>query len=318
MQPILSVAAMRTCDENTIQSGVSSKILMRRAGESIWNSRTWNGEIAIVTGSGNNAGDGYVLALLLHQAGKSCRLVRLSEKCSPDGAFYFQQCCAAGIPCTHEVDFSQTDVIVDCILGTGFHGNVRPEFQTAIQKINAASATVISVDINSGINGDTGTGSCCVQADETVSIGYIQYGHLIGMARGWIGTLRNYDIGIACTETYMPFYSVQEHPMHVERRCMEKSVLIQAKDFAAYNMSGKTLKEQMTAYAQKESCVLALYGEQFVLLCDNIQACAMETAFDFESYKNFFHQKNSMSDCIAAISEYNQQKSGFTSRIVFH
>ena len=113
MEKLISVAVMRDSDAAEIASGTDSKILMYRAGLGIFRSFDWHGRIDIVTGSGNNAGDGYVLALLLHQHGIPCRIVRTSEKCSPDGSYFFTKCQERGIPVTAEADFSVTDQIVD-------------------------------------------------------------------------------------------------------------------------------------------------------------------------------------------------------------
>ena len=88
MEKIISVSTMRASDAAEIAGGTDSKLLMYRAGLGIFHSCDWRGKIDIVAGSGNNAGDGYVLALLLHRAGISCRIVRTSPKLSPDGAFY--------------------------------------------------------------------------------------------------------------------------------------------------------------------------------------------------------------------------------------
>lgn len=205
MEKIISVAVMRDSDAAEIASGTDSKTLMYRAGLGLFQSYPWHGSIDIVTGSGNNAGDGYVLALLLHQVGIPCRIVLISERFSPDGAYYFEKCKTAGIPVTRTVDFSHTDIIVDCLLGTGFQGELRPNLQQVVAQINASPAYVISVDINSGMNGDTGDGFC-VRSDLTVSIGFLKYGHLIGLAKGEIGKLYNYDIGIPCIGTYLPLF----------------------------------------------------------------------------------------------------------------
>ena len=64
MEKLISVAVMRDSDASEIASGTDSKILMYRAGLGIFRSFDWHGRIDIVTGSGNNAGDGYVRALL--------------------------------------------------------------------------------------------------------------------------------------------------------------------------------------------------------------------------------------------------------------
>ena len=88
------------------------------------------------------------------------------------------------------------DILVDCLLGTGFNGPVRGLFYEAIQAINQSKAYVISVDINSGMNGDTGKGGPVVKSDLTVTIGYLKAGMLLGDAVWSIGKLVVADIGI--------------------------------------------------------------------------------------------------------------------------
>ena len=87
-------------------------------------------------------------------------------------------------------------MILDCILGTGFRGEVRGRAGDAIRAINCSGAYVISVDINSGMNGDTGEASLAVRSDLTVSIGYYKQGLLRGRAGEYVGSLHNVDIGI--------------------------------------------------------------------------------------------------------------------------
>ena len=151
MEKLISVAVMRASDAAEIAGGTDSKTLMYRAGLGLFQSWDWHGKIDIVTGSGNNAGDGYVLALLLRQHGIPCRIVRTSEKVSPDGGYFFAKCEERGIPVTDSVDFSHTDILVDCLLGTGFRGELRPSMRHIVEQINQSGAAVLSVDINSEI-----------------------------------------------------------------------------------------------------------------------------------------------------------------------
>ena len=99
-----------------------------------------------------------------------------------------------------QTDLSGFDVIVDCILGTGFQGEVRGKAGDAIKAINSADAFVISVDINSGMNGDTGEAHLAVKSDLTVSIGYYKQGQFKGDAEKYIGKLTNADIGIVLVD----------------------------------------------------------------------------------------------------------------------
>ena len=123
----------------------------------------------------------------------------LEEKFSPDGAYYFARARACGVPVSlwqAGGGLSGYDFVVDCIFGTGFHGEVRGIAADAIRAINASGAFVVSADINSGMNGDTGEGALCVVSSLTVSIGFYQPGHFRGREPEVIGRLTNCDIGI--------------------------------------------------------------------------------------------------------------------------
>ena len=143
MEKLISVAVMRASDAAEIAGGTDSKTLMYRAGLGLFQSWNWHGRIDIVTGSGNNAGDGYVLALLLHQHGIPCRIVRTTEKNSPDGGYFFSKCEERSISVTDSIDFSHTDIIVDCLLGTGFRGELRPAMRQIVEQINQSGASVL-------------------------------------------------------------------------------------------------------------------------------------------------------------------------------
>ena len=85
MKKVLTVAAMRQADADTIAAGTPGTVLMARAARGIFEAFPWRGETAVVCGSGNNAGDGYALALLLKEAGIPCRIFRLGDGFSEDG-----------------------------------------------------------------------------------------------------------------------------------------------------------------------------------------------------------------------------------------
>ena len=196
---VVSVENMRKSDARTIEGGIPGRELMLRAGRGVFNSAEWKPPVAILCGSGNNAGDGYVIALLLHKARIPCELILLSEKFSEDGAYYFAQCREAGIPVRQwesGMDLSSYGTIADCLFGTGFRGEVQGPAREAIEAVNNSSATVIAVDINSGLNGDSGLGDLCVRSDLTVSIGDFKTGHFLNMAKDVMKQKVNIDIGI--------------------------------------------------------------------------------------------------------------------------
>ncbi len=199
MKPIVSVATMRESDAYTIANLVPSKELMYRAAMGVFLAVEWRGHVGILTGSGNNGGDGYALACILADRGIPCQVLRISEKFSEDGRYYYEKAVEKGVPTTlfaPEDNLEGFDILVDCMLGTGFSGTPRGLFQRAIQAINGSGAYVVSVDINSGMNGDTGEGALVVHADRTVTIGFLKTGFFQGDSQQYLASLTVVDIGI--------------------------------------------------------------------------------------------------------------------------
>jgi|GEM_PF-199894 len=210
--PVISVAEMRDADKYTIEKGTPSKELMRRAAQGIFDAGDSRGlwqdkKTLIICGSGNNGGDGYALAEIMQAKDCDVTLLRASEKFSDDGGYYYERCKAAGVKEIELSDIDRSDVnvlcdydvLVDCILGTGFTGTPREQVADVIAKINEAGergAYVVSADINSGMNGDTGEAELAVKSNLTVSIGYYKHGFFRGQADELIGELVNTDIGI--------------------------------------------------------------------------------------------------------------------------
>lgn len=199
LNEVVSVKNMRESDAHTIAEHTTSAELMHRAAQGIFDAVQFNGKVAIVCGKGNNGGDGYALACILLEHGITPTVFRVSDKFSPDGLYYYKTAVSHGaeeaslaVPAA----LNGFDIVVDCLLGTGFSGTVKGEIQNAIEQINASGAYVISADINSGINGDTGVAEIAVNSDLTVSIGAYKTGMFLNDAPYFIDKLTNADIGI--------------------------------------------------------------------------------------------------------------------------
>ena len=209
---VLSVREMRDADAYTIKNFVDSKELMYRAGEAIFYVGDWNigDKVLIAAGSGNNAGDGYVVADLLNIEGIEVEILLIKDKFSEDGKYYFNRCLQKDIKYTvldENTDydtlrgkFDSYDYVLDCIYGTGFRGEVREPVYSLIKALNDSKAFVVSADINSGMNGDTGESNICVNSDLTVSIGFLKKGLVSEEGKKHIGKLVNMDIGIIIEE----------------------------------------------------------------------------------------------------------------------
>ena len=184
--PVLSVAQMREADRYTIEKGTPSKELMQRAAQGVYDAYSgWKDQ------------------------GMEPAVYCLYERFSEDGAYYFNRCLEKGVKILRcgqdEVDLGAYGVLIDCMLGTGFSGMPREPIAGAIRAINEARKNhgiyVIAVDINSGMNGDTGESELAVKSDLTVSIGYPKTGFFTEAAAGMILKLVNAEIGIELPQT---------------------------------------------------------------------------------------------------------------------
>ena len=141
--------------------GISSFRLMYRAANFAMSEmlKRWSNPVtvSIVCGSGNNAGDGYLLAAALHAKKYPIQLLQTGDvsRLKGDAKGAFEQARALGIEPSNS-DSPTGEIIVDALLGTGVEGAVRPEFADMIQKMNVAGKPIVSLDIPSGIDPDTG------------------------------------------------------------------------------------------------------------------------------------------------------------------
>ena len=198
MIPSISVENMRRSDEYTIANLVPSLELMHRAAYGVFLSHSWEGRTAVVAGSGNNGGDGFALACILKEKGYDCAVFTLSTRLSADSAHYAAEAQKLGVAVLpfESGCLQGFDTVVDCLLGTGFQGGVRDSYRCAIEEINTSRSFVLSVDINSGMNGDTGLSEITVRSDLTVTIGYVKQGLVTEHAGLYMKKLVCADIGI--------------------------------------------------------------------------------------------------------------------------
>ena len=211
---LLSTAEMRECDRRTItQFGTPGPVLMERAGWGIYaeirrrfdrvnRRRTW-----IVCGRGNNGGDGLVLARLLHDGGYNPRVMLTGppEEISGDAGLQISPLVERGIPLepiapeglTDLARLERGDLLIDAIFGTGFKGKLSGEMADAVSAINLSPATVIAIDIPSGLSADHGrVDGPAVRADLTIAIASPKRSFVFYPAREHVGEWCVVDIGI--------------------------------------------------------------------------------------------------------------------------
>ena len=206
---IYSSAQVRELDRIAIeQYGIAGYELMCRAGDAALSVLTkhWptTQRILIYCGAGNNAGDGYVLGRLALEHGLSARIVTLiaPEELSGDAATAWRDCSDAGVviePWQEEAQRanSAADVIVDALLGTGVDRPLQGVFADAVQRMNADPAPVLSLDLPSGLDADSGAvlGEA-VHADVTVTFVGLKQGSYLGLGPDYCGRLAYSDLDI--------------------------------------------------------------------------------------------------------------------------
>lgn len=196
MKDIITVENIRKSDEYTIKNFISSLDLMYKAALGVYENVDWKGKIGIFCGSGNNAGDGYALALILSKNNYNCDVILATTNFSNDGKYYYDLCVENNINIILlNDDLINYDIAVDALLGTGFKGQLKKEYVKAIDIINQ-NKYIVSVDINSGLNGDNGLGTNIVKSDLTISLGFLKPGLFLNMAKDYIKKIVNVDIGI--------------------------------------------------------------------------------------------------------------------------
>lgn len=156
---------VRELDRSAIEDqGIPGITLMERAGRACYELliKTWPDakSILIVCGSGNNGGDGYVVARLAKLAGLAVTVCHLApvKKLHGDALQAYQLMIAKGIRPQEQLPrhFDVFDVVVDAILGTGLSDDVRADLRVVIETLNQAALPVLAVDIPSGLHADSG------------------------------------------------------------------------------------------------------------------------------------------------------------------
>ena len=204
-QYVVTASQMKRYDANTIDKfKIPSLLLMERAAlvtvEELMRVRGDKPcRVAVVSGCGNNGGDGLAIGRLLMLQGFHVTFVLLGEesKCTEETA---RQIC---ILREYEAQIFSTiqngeyDIVIDALFGVGLSRVVEGACRDAIEWINASNAYVCSVDIASGISADTGgVMGCAVRANLTVTYGFRKLGHLLYPGAEYTGKLVCRQMGI--------------------------------------------------------------------------------------------------------------------------
>ena len=192
------------------EQGLPGITLMSRAANAAFDSliNTWSDPecVQVLCGTGNNGGDGFLIADLAHKRGIRTQVLQVGDpaKISGDALLARNQALSNGVPIESFDDGAviPLGVVVDALLGTGLGGEVRGAYAEAIDEINAAGTAVLAVDIPSGLCSDTGRVlGRAVRADLTVSFIGLKRGLFTLDAMDCTGELQFADLGVP-TQVY--------------------------------------------------------------------------------------------------------------------
>ncbi|WP_028389242.1 bifunctional ADP-dependent NAD(P)H-hydrate dehydratase/NAD(P)H-hydrate epimerase [Legionella fairfieldensis] len=201
---LYQAAHIRQCEQMSINGlGLAEDELMTRAGTCAFATlrelypavRT----LSVFCGSGNNGGDGYVLARLAHEQGYMVVVnqYKTLEDLPPAARHAALQALAAGVifQCIDEAIDSDAELIVDALLGIGLKGKVSGPLASAISQINDAQLPVFAMDVPSGLDADTGQiRGVGVRATTTVTFIGLKLGLMTGDGPDYSGEVICHDL----------------------------------------------------------------------------------------------------------------------------
>jgi len=190
--------------------GISTLVLMENAGRSVAEEilKLKKKRIAIFCGKGNNGGDGFVCARHLLAAGFRPDIFLATEidqikneaRINLDILLKLKQ----KVIEVNEKNLNivkdkilKYDLIVDSLFGVGLKGEVRGVYRDLIEMINSSNAYILSIDIPSGLDANTGEIlGCCIKADKTVTFVAKKRGMILGEGKRFCGKIVARDLGI--------------------------------------------------------------------------------------------------------------------------
>ena len=195
--PTLGSAQVRAVDRLAAERfSIPVSWLMEAAGWQV--ARHCRGQTYVVCGKGNNGGDGMAAARHLHRWGRLAGVACI-DAAPPSGpaAEQARALTALGVSIGPELDFAGAQLVVDALLGTGISRAPDGRMAEWIEAINASGRRVISVDVPSGLDADSGVAAgTCVRAAVTVTLGLPKPGLLVADGPAYAGEVWVADIGM--------------------------------------------------------------------------------------------------------------------------
>jgi NAD(P)H-hydrate epimerase len=202
LDPLYAAPEMRECDRWAIEERrVPSLELMERAATGLAEVTAGvapEGLVVVVCGAGNNGGDGFAAARILHETGRDVRVVLAGdpEKVSGDAAENLRRLTIPVAP-WDPACLDGAAVVVDALLGTGFSGAVRGVVGEAVRALAGADAPIVACDVPSGVDASTGeVDGPAVRAAATATFHGPKIGLWVAPGKEHAGAVHVIEIGI--------------------------------------------------------------------------------------------------------------------------
>ncbi|WP_043236876.1 bifunctional ADP-dependent NAD(P)H-hydrate dehydratase/NAD(P)H-hydrate epimerase [Bosea sp. LC85] len=205
---LLTPDEMARADKAAIAAGTTGLVLMERAGRAVADAvsrRARPGQaILVLCGPGNNGGDGFVAARLLRERGFAVTLALSVDRAAMKGdARAMARAWTGEVMPISSTAPERAAVVVDALFGAGLDRPLIGEVAALAHRVNASEASVIAVDVPSGLSGETGRADGpVIEADETVTFFRLKPGHLLHPGRGLCGVVTLADIGITAEAAF--------------------------------------------------------------------------------------------------------------------
>jgi NAD(P)H-hydrate epimerase len=154
--------------------------------------------IIVVCGPGNNGGDGFILAQYLKQKNYEIDVFCLQKKFYKGDALKALSQLQINIKNILNLKIKKKSVIIDCLFGIGIKRKISGSLKKSILKINSSNQKIISIDMPSGIHGDTGKiCGCAIKSNATLALHGKKIGHTLYPGKDYCGKITVVDIGIS-------------------------------------------------------------------------------------------------------------------------
>ena len=154
-------------------------------------------KILIVCGPGNNGGDGFIIAAFLKKKNYDVDVFSYPKKIYSGDALLAMKKLNFNVKNIKNFRIKKNSLIIDCLFGTGLSRNISSFLKKIILKINKSKQYVVSIDIPSGINSDSGKiMECAIKANTTLVLHAKKFGHILHPGKKFCGEIKVLNIGI--------------------------------------------------------------------------------------------------------------------------